>query len=174
MVERKDETADAGHADHPDLADRAAPPLWQFCHLPFGYQMLIWAVRMWLRSAGAPAARWTTIREAFAKINAEDATVPFLRLMTVMHAGARVPILIGEGGCAVFPDEIRLAEVLARAVDGDAETGRRHLERVLAPAAARVAGALVRDIACMLRDAGLRFPRVSVSSEAPQTGDTMH
>jgi hypothetical protein len=152
----------------------ATPPRWQFCHLPFGYQMLVWAARMWLRDANAPATRWATIREAFAKINAEDATVPFLRLMTVMHTGARAPILIGEGGCAVFPDEIRLAEVLARAVEGDLESGRRHLERLLAPAAARIAASLARDIGETLRGAGLRFPRISESSAMMQHRGTVH
>jgi len=149
--------------DRPGLTE---PGRWQFCHLPFAYQMLIWATRMWNNEQVQPAQRWSTIRQAFAKVNAEDATVPFLRLMEVVQAGASMPILVGEGGCAVFADEIRLAETVARAVRGDPEASCGRLRRMLAPGAARVAQALVRDLAQELKQSGLNFTRIGVLDKA--------
>ena len=154
----------------------AAPGRWHFCHLPFAYQLVIWAARMWNNEQVQPAERWSMIRQAFAKVNAEDATVPFLRLMEVIQTGASMPILIGEGGCAVFADEIRLAEVVACAVHGEIESSCGRLRRMLAPGAARVAQALVRDLAEELKRSGLSFTRVS-AAETPvprQAGLAVH
>jgi hypothetical protein len=143
----------------------AAPARWQFCHLPFAYQLMIWAARMWNNEEVHTAERWSMIRQAFAKVNAEDATVPFLRLMEVIQIGASMPILIGEGGCAVFADEIRLAEVIACAAHGDLDSSGGRLRRMLAPGAARVAQSLVRDLAEELKQSGLSFSRVSAVEE---------
>lgn len=138
----------------------ATPERWHFCHLPFAYQLLIWAARTWNNEGMEPARRWATIRQAFAKVNAEDATVPFLRLMEVVQTGATRAILIGEGGCTVFADEIRLAEAVACAARGNEANAGARLRGLLAPSAARLACSLVGDLATELDRAGLRFSRV--------------
>ena len=147
---------------------------WHFCHLPFGYQILIWAARTWTNESIQPAERWAMIRQAFAKVNAPDATLPFLRLMEVVQAGARVPILVGEGGCSVLADEIKFAELIARAVDGDlnGRSGRcgSTFTRLLSPSAAHLATSLIGDLARDLRTAGMRFPRVSAASRPVERG----
>ncbi|MGF1625990.1 MAG: hypothetical protein ACFCVH_14000 [Alphaproteobacteria bacterium] len=165
-----DSEASAAAADgRPALAK---PDRWHFCHLPFAYQMLIWATRMWNNEHVQPAQRWSTIRQAFAKVNAEDATLPFLRLMEVIQTGASMPILVGEGGCTVFADEIRLAEIVAGAVRGDPEASTARLQRMLAPGAARVAQSLVRELAAELKLSGLNFTRVGVlDKQIPDRGD---
>lgn len=137
-----------------------APRRWHLCHLPFAYQILIWAARTWNNDNIQPAERWSMITQAFAKVNAEDATVPFLKLMDVVHTGAMQSILIGDGGCAVFADEFRLSEIIAAAVRGDRRVSLERLQRMLAPGATRVARCLVADIATALQQAGLNFGKV--------------
>lgn len=152
------------------------PERWHFCHLPFAYQLLIWAARMWNNDAVQPAERWSTIRQAFAKVNAEDATVPFLRLMEVVQSGATQAILIGEGGCTVFADEIRLAEIVACSARGNKPEAAIRLRHLLAPSAARIARALVSDLSAELERAGLRFLRMGTLTAGDTTahGQSVH
>lgn len=149
---------------------------WHFCHLPFAYQLLIWAARMWNNEAIQPAERWSTIRQAFAKVNAEDATVPFLRFMEVVQSGATQAILIGEGGCTVYADEIRLAETVACTARGNHPEAAVRLRQLLAPSAARIACGLVSDLAAELDRAGLRFMRMRTlaAPETPAHGHSVH
>lgn len=133
---------------------------WPFCHLPFAYQLLVWAIRHWNCESVEAAQRWASIRLAFAKVRAEDATIPFLRLMEVIQAGATVPILVGEGASPLLPDEARLAEAVARAVRGETEPAHGCIRRILAPAAARAAEALIAETAIEFRQAGLSFSRM--------------
>lgn len=150
----------------------ATPARWHLCHLPFAYQILIWAARTWNNEDIQPGERWSMITQAFAKLNAEDATLPFLRLMDVIHTGALHSILIGDGGCAVFADEIRLIEVIAAAVRGDCSASNKRLRQMLAPGAARVAWNLVADIATALQQAGLNFGKVR-TMDKPVPGPPM-
>lgn len=145
-----------------DEAARARSGLgaWSFCHLPFAYQLLVWAIRHWNCESVDDAQRWASIRLAFAKVGAEDATIPFLRLMEVIQAGAAVPILIGEGASPLLPDEARLAEAIARATRSAAEPAHGCIRRMLAPAAARAAEALIAETSLELRQAGLSFSRM--------------
>ncbi|MEZ5668382.1 MAG: hypothetical protein R3F55_13265 [Alphaproteobacteria bacterium] len=148
----------------------AEPQRWHLCHLPFGAQMLIWAMRMWVNDEVPAAERWATIRQAFAKIGAADATVPFLRLLETIQAGARGPVLIGEGGCGVFPDEIRLVGAMVEAIDARGEVrpapATARLDRLLAPGARRIARRHLEDLGRELGVAGLRFPR-AIALSAP-------
>ena len=169
--------------DHVAAADRSAarpaltaPERWHFCHLPFAYQLLIWAARMWNNEAVQQVERWSAIRQAFAKVNAEDATVPFLRLMEVVQSGATQAILIGEGGCTVFADEIRLAETVACTARGNRPEAAVRLRQLLAPSAARIAQGLVSDLAAELDRAGLRFMRMGTlnAPEMTANGRSVH
>lgn len=142
--------------------------MWRLSDLPFGYRMLVQAARGWADNGGCPATRWVAVRDALARLGAEDTVAPFHHLMTVIHAGARAPILLGGGGQEAHADEVLLAELVARSVLGEETWGRRLLECLLEPWACRRAQELLREIGYALRDGGMSFSRASFARPEPE------
>lgn len=120
--------------------------------LSFGHQMMIWAARVWADDKMLPGPRDILLRQAFAKLGAPHAHVPFLVVMDQWRhcnpqgvtSGVRRPETVGE-------QELTVAETIADAVRGTVSLAiDRSLSRCLQ-------GPALEDLAHSLRAAGLRF-----------------
>ena len=156
----------------------------KFADLPFGEQLMIWAMRLWARTDTAKPQVHALLRKGFALAGIEHAHGSFDSLMTLLETATTRPIDIRCATCGtVSDDEQRLLGALAdlqnpgSGLPGDT-TDVSFLSVWLPPTARRQAREPAENLARALARMGLmirlrRLERGSNAASGPSPGRTI-
>ncbi len=146
----------------------------KFADLPFGEQLMIWAMRLWARTDTAKPQVHSLLRKGFALAGIEHAHGAFDSLMTLLTTATTRPIDIRCATCGtVSDDEQRLLGALAdhqnpgSGLPGDT-AAESFLSVWLPPAARRLAREPIGDLARTLARMGLMI-RLRRRERGPDT-----
>ncbi|HAD86611.1 MAG TPA: hypothetical protein DCG48_04545 [Rhodospirillaceae bacterium] len=147
----------------------------KFADLPFGEQLMIWAMRLWARTDTAKPQVHALLRKGFALAGIEDAHGAFDSLMTMLATTTTRPVDIRCATCGtVSGDEQRLLGALAdhqnpgSGIPGDNTAAESFLSVWLPPAARRLAREPIGDLARTLARMGLMI-RLRRQARGPDT-----
>ena len=136
-----------------------------FTDLPLAEQLIVWAIRMWVKGYKDGDDVLPLMGKAFEKVGAVDACVAIDRLMNTLAVGAidAIDIRYPEWE-TITPDEHRLLGVLAAwqctGIGDDADT---LMGKILTPTGVRYARPAFYELAIIMKYAGLlvrpRFER---------------
>lgn len=128
-----------------------------FIELPFGEQLMLWAMRLWMRGHRGDMPDQSILRTGFKLAGAPDAHPALDGLMTVLTAAATGAIDIRCPQCPdISPDEHQLMDVIAGLQSPTGGGGTLFACR-LPPAARRTGMELARHLAAVFSGAGLRI-----------------
>ena len=126
-----------------------------FIELPFGEQLMLWAVRLWMRGLRDDMPDQTILRTGFKLAGVPAAHAPLDGLMTVLTIAATAPIDIRCPHCAdISADEHLLMDVIA-GLQSPGRGGSTLFACRLPPAARRAGMELAGCLATVFSGAGL-------------------
>ncbi len=139
----------------------------EFELLPFGEQLLLWAIRLWVRAVKERTSISETLQRGFRLAGAPDAFWGLDDLMTIIGATAKTSIDIRCIRCPeISIDEHRLLAIVA-AQQRDGRDVERHLATWLPPSVLRYALGPVEVLAGALKSGNLQVrPRDSILRQA--------
>ncbi len=128
----------------------------QFRKLPFAGQLVVWAMRHWVRGCQLRIDVRKELARAFAEVGAARATVLLNAVMNAVVDGHRRPVEI-RCPChdEISQDEWLVLEIIARYKTNSEETLWLQLRNFLTPAGTRIVGQLLSELAVVLEDADL-------------------
>jgi len=133
-------------------------PRYDFFALSFGEQFALWTLRCLLPGEGRPQGLQSVVREAYARISAEQAFWAFNRLATLLGASCRRPLRVGCPRCrGVGEDELLFLGTASELQRGNMDTAKMGVAAWLAPAAVRLVLPAFEQYALELRQRGVVF-----------------
>lgn len=127
------------------------------CSLPVSERFVLWAMRQWQHDRALPT-EGSTLHEAFKSAGLIGALADFAIAMDALQFGARRVLQIHLPTCAqVSHDEATLVALCALAQGAHDRPVSASLERLMQPAAARVASVRLKAFTLAMAEAGLRL-----------------
>ena len=127
------------------------------CSLPIGERFVLWALRQWREDRAMPMAG-ATLRQAFGYAGLLEVLPDFAIAMEAFVCGARQALHIHEPTCSeVSRDEALLVALCGLAQSDHDGPMMVSLDKLMVPAASRVAGVRLKIFAMALADAGFRL-----------------
>ncbi len=135
--------------------------------LPFGEQLMLWAIRLWVQAYTKRVNVEPILRHGFKLAGAPTAQHALDDLMCVIATSAKTHVDIGCVKCTMLSDDEHrlLACIAASQQDDRGQETDRMLECWLPPAAVRCARGPVLALAKVLKERGLMLRRRSASVE---------
>lgn len=128
-----------------------------FIELPFGEQLMLWAMRLWMRGLRDGMPDQTILRTGFKLAGAPDVHAALDGLMTVLTTAATDTIDIRCPHCPdISDDEHQLMDVIA-GLQSPGRGGSTLFACRLPPAARRTGMELAGHLAAVFSGAGLRI-----------------
>jgi len=127
------------------------------CALPVGERFVLWAMRQWQHDRALPA-EGSALHQGFKMAGLIEVLPDFAIAMDAFLFGARRAIRIHLPTCAmVSHDEATLLALCGLAQSAHDGLMMASLDRLMMPAASRVAGSRIKSFADALAQAGLRL-----------------
>jgi len=127
------------------------------CSLPIGERFVLWALRQWQEDRSVPM-EGSVLHQAFKCAGLLEALPDFAIAMDAFVFGARRALHIHQPTCSdVSRDEATLVALCGLAQSDHDGPMMVSLDRLMVPAASRVAGLRLKTFAMALANAGLRL-----------------
>ena len=129
----------------------------EFADIPFGEQLILWAVRIWVQALQKEANAQSVLRTGFSHVGAPEAHPALDDLMTIISNSAQCSIDIRCPKCpSISPDEQKLLGAIAAWQHGRHPSfADSFLCAWIPPSALRIARTPVSQLATALQDVGL-------------------
>lgn len=149
--------------------------------LSFAEQIVVWGTRAWLTGSEGRARVQAELCRAFGEAEGRATAAALGGLLSVFNSAALRTLYVGPMACRrVWPDEERILAAIRFIHAGSRIAAERVLDRILPPAAQRIALEQAEALAERLADAGYRLgfggpvaPDVAAEIAAP-LGPTIH
>jgi hypothetical protein len=126
--------------------------------LCFGEQILVWGTRAWLTGPGGRARVCCELTRAMGEAEGRATAAALGGMLAVFNSAALRTLYIGPMSCRmVWPDEERILAAIRYLHAGSRFAAERVLEKVLPPAAQRLALERAEVLARRLAEAGYRL-----------------